>query len=233
MNQTIKRSPIHHAEEKWQGQFIEQAGWQVVQLFSSVEQETAVGQNSVALCDQSHKGKIRVEGKTAGAMLDADKLAINEGKATNVGWLYRLRQDLFFVSSSAESVADTSALSAVEVAVSLIQQANNSPDLITVTDVTHGNAELWLIGPHSAELLSRLCGLDFHDSRFPNCTAKQSSVAKTTQLIIRCDLGKQPAYALIGPRSLAAYLWQTILEAGQDLDIQPIGVAALRPLTTA
>ena len=57
--------------------------------------------------------------------------------------------------------------------------------------------------------------------------AKQSSVAKTTQLIIRRDLGEQPAYALIGGRSLAAYLWQTIMEAGQDLDIQPVGNAVL------
>jgi heterotetrameric sarcosine oxidase gamma subunit len=120
-----------------------------------------------------------------------------------------------------------------DVALSLTNQAADHPDLITVTDVTHGNAELWLIGPNSAELLSRLCGLDFHDSQFPNGTAKQSSLAKTTQLIIRRDLGDVPTYALIGGRSLAAYLWQTILEAGQDWGIQPTGLAALRPLTTA
>ena len=114
-----------------------------------------------------------------------------------------------------------------ETAVTLTNQAANSYNLITVTDVTHGSAELWLIGPNSAELLSRLCGLDFHDSQFPSGTAKQSSVAKTTQLIIRRDLGEQPAYALIGGRSLAAYLWQTIMEAGQDLDIQPVGNAVL------
>jgi heterotetrameric sarcosine oxidase gamma subunit len=180
---------------------------------------------SVALCDQSHNGKIRIEGQTAGVMLDADELAIGAGKAVDDGWICRLRQDLFFVTTGAGVVAD--------VAVPLTQQAPNHPDLITVTDVTHGNAELWLIGPNSAELLSRLCGLDFHDSQFSNGTAKQSSVAKTSQLIIRCDLKDVPAYALIGSRSLAAYLWQTIMEAGQDLGIQPIGLAALRPLTTA
>ncbi|MCP5095608.1 MAG: hypothetical protein GY943_08660, partial [Chloroflexi bacterium] len=65
------------------------------------------------------------------------------------------------------------------------------------------------------------------DSEFPNGMAKQSSVAKTTQIIIRRDLGNMPAYALIGGRSLAVYLWQTILEAGQDLGIQPVGLEAL------
>jgi heterotetrameric sarcosine oxidase gamma subunit len=103
-------------------------------------------------------------------------------------------------------------------------------DLITVTDITPGCAELWLIGPHSPLLLSRLCGLDFHERRFPNHTAQRSSVAKTTQTIIRRDRGDLPAYALIGRRSLAAYLWQTIMEAGKDLKIQPIGLDAFKQL---
>jgi sarcosine oxidase gamma subunit len=44
--------------------------------------------------------------------------------------------------------------------------------------------------------------------------AWQTSVAKTTQLVIRDDLDDgQPSYWLIGARSLAAYLWATLLEA--------------------
>ncbi|MCA9924075.1 MAG: aminomethyltransferase family protein [Anaerolineales bacterium] len=213
----IKQTPIYEIAKKSNAEFSEQGGWQIAQNFGK-----AVSMESVALCDQSHNGKIRIEGKTAGAMLQADELAIGGGKAVEAGRIYRLRRDLFFVMTEAGAVAD--------VVLSLTNQAANHPDLITVTDVTHGSAELWLIGPNSAELLSRLCGLDFHDSQFPNGTAKQSSVAKTTQLIIRRDLGEHPAYALIGGRSLAAYLWQTILEAGQDLGIQPVGNAVLAEL---
>ncbi|MCP5096370.1 MAG: aminomethyl transferase family protein [Chloroflexi bacterium] len=222
-----KHTPIFEVAKREHAKFDDLQGWQVVQSFGSMQQETAVLTQAIALCDLSHNGKIRVEGNAAGAMLMADALAIGESKAVDYGWIYRLRRDLFFVSTAAGDVVDTPALSAVETAVSLTQQAADSPDLITVTDVTHGNAELWLIGPYSAELLSRLCGLDFHDSEFPNGMAKQSSVAKTTQIIIRRDLGNMPAYALIGGRSLAVYLWQTILEAGQDLGIQPVGLEAL------
>ncbi|MFQ5436180.1 MAG: sarcosine oxidase subunit gamma family protein, partial [Anaerolineae bacterium] len=171
-----------------------------------------------------HNGKIRVEGMAAGQLLAADELAINGGKQTTFGRIYRLRRDLFFVTTAPDTVE--------EVAASLADQAANAESLITVTDVTHGNAELWLVGPQAAALLSRLCGLDFHDSRFPNGTAKRSSVAKTAQIIIRRDMvGKQtvPAYTLIGARSFAAYLWQTILAAGRDLSVQPVGQAALIP----
>jgi heterotetrameric sarcosine oxidase gamma subunit len=217
MIMAIKQTPIYEIAKKSNAKFVELGGWQVARNFGK-----AASMESVALCDQSHNGKIRIEGQTAGVMLDADELAIGAGKAVDDGWMYRLRGDLFFMTTKAGVVAD--------VAGSLIQQATNSPDLITVTDVTHGNAELWLIGPNSAELLNRLSALDFHDSQFPNGTAKQSSVAKTAQLIIRRDLGDNPVYALIGGRSLAAYLWQTILEAGQDLGIQPIGTAAVKAL---
>jgi sarcosine oxidase, subunit alpha len=213
----MKLSPIYEIAKQLNAEFVEQGGWQVAQNLGKT-----ANMESIALCDQSHRGKIRIEGQSAGAVLDAGELAIGAGKAVEYGRIYRLRQDLFFVTTEAGAVADA--------ARSLTTQAANHPDLITVTDVTHGNAELWLIGPNSAELLSRLCGLDFHDSQFPNDTAKQSSVAKTTQLIIRRDLGDAPAYVLIGGRSLAAYLWQTIMEAGQDLGIQPIGSAVLESL---
>lgn len=209
-----KHTPIYEIAKKLDAEFAELDGWQVAHRFGQ-----AADMESVALSDQSHNGKIRIEGRTAGMMLDADELAVGAGKAVKYGRIYRLRRDLFFVTTEAGTVAD--------VAGSLTTLAADQPDLITVTDVTHGNAELWLIGPQSTELLSRLCGLDFHDSQFPNGTAKQSSVAKTTQLIIRRDLGDVPAYAIIGGRSLAAYLWQTILEAGQDLGIQPIGLEGL------
>ncbi len=221
----MKNSPIYETARQKQARFSNQDGWHVAQNYGDVEVETAVLAQSAALCDQSHNGKIRIEGKTAGAMLDADELAIGAGKAVDYGRLYRLRPDLFFVSTAVGNVRETAA--------TLAQQASDNPDLITVTDVTHGSAELWLIGPNSAKLLNRLCGLDFHDSQFPNGAAKQSSVAKTTQLIIRRDITARaglmtvPAYILIGGRSLAAYLWQTILQAGQDLGVQPVGTAAV------
>ncbi|MFQ5400608.1 MAG: sarcosine oxidase subunit gamma family protein [Anaerolineae bacterium] len=217
----MKLSPIYETAKQLNAEFIELNGWQAVQNYGHVMGETAVLHQSVALCDQSHNGKIRIEGHTAGKMLDADELSINAGKPFGAGWVYRLRRDLFFVCTTDDGA---------ETAVTLTQQANDNPDLVTVTDMTQGNAELWLIGPKSAELLSRLCGLDFDDSQFPDGAAKQSSVAKTKQLIIRHDMNELPTYALIGSRSLAAYLWQTIIEAGQDLNIQPIGQVAMQEL---
>lgn len=219
MTTPVKRSPIHYAEEKWQGLFIEQAGWQVVQLYSSIEKETAVIRQGLALCDQSHRGKVLVEGARAGELLSVAGVTVGAGQITALGRVYCLRPDLFFITTS--TGGEAAALAGLEKA------GDGRDDLVTITDVTHGRAELWVVGSHGRRLLSRLCGLDFHDSQFPAGTAKQSSLAKTSQLIIRHDVADVPAYALIGPRSLGAYLWQTIMETGDDLGLEPLGQAVL------
>ena len=89
----MKLSPINEIAKQLEAEFVEQDGWQVVQRLGK-----AADTESVALCDQSHNGKIRVEGQAAGAMLGVDELAIGAGKVVEYGRIYRLRRDLFFVS---------------------------------------------------------------------------------------------------------------------------------------
>ena len=172
--------------------------------------------NQVALADVSDRGKIFVEGDTAGSILSlVSPLAIGDGVEQDGRTIFRLRADQLFVGTSADTVESVTA--------ELSQAAQKAGGLVTVTDMTHGRSQLLVIGPQAAVLLSRLCGLDFHDNQFPNLSARQSSVAKTRQLILRHDMGNLPAYALLGSRSLAAYLWNTTLEAGRDLSLIPVG----------
>jgi heterotetrameric sarcosine oxidase gamma subunit len=149
-------------------------------------------------------------------------LAINAGMVIGSTRRYRLRNDLFFVSTPpGEEVAMQKELTAA---------AKGSGRFLTVTDVTHGRAEIRVIGPASQDLLSKLCGLNFQTAAFPNNTAKQSSLAKTTQLIIRRDIGEAPAFSIIGARSMGAYIWETLMEAGREWGVVPIGCAALNTL---
>jgi heterotetrameric sarcosine oxidase gamma subunit len=222
MKQLPKLSPIQHQEGDWPGQLKDRAGWRVVQQVHSVDEEVVAAREKVAICDQSHRGKLRIEGKAAAAILSATDLAIHAGKKTEFGNLYKLRPDLFFLSTTSENE---------EGAEDWLQaKKQETGSLVSVTNVTHGNGEIWLLGSRSAHLLGRLCSLDFHDDYFPDSSAKQSSVAKTRQLIIRQDIGDVLVYALIGDRSLANYLWHTIIKAGNDLRIQHIGEQTVEKL---
>lgn len=171
---------------------------------------------TVVLIDASDHAKIMIEGATAAGMLaevwGLPELEIGAGAEAGPGQVYRLRPDLFFVHAPPGALAG-----AVQ---QLATAGRQRRDLITVTDVTHGRAELRLAGESAPALLSRLCGLDFGPAAFPNLAARFTSLAKTRQMIIRRDEGGVRAYAIIGGRSVGAYLLATILEAGQELGIQ-------------
>jgi len=229
----MKRSPLHPTLQSLSAQFTDQNGWQVPDSISSLESELTALLEYVALTDLSASGRITVEGQQAGAVIqsalhvDAPTLTINAGIDSGSFSVYRLRKDLFFIHT-APGQEDT-ILQSLDENIRVHPRSSVS-DLITITDITHGSAEIGIFGPSSPELLSRLCSLDFHDSTFPNLTAKQSSVAKTPQIILHHDLGNIRAYSLIGDRSFGVYLWETALKAGKDLGVAPVGTKALRAL---
>lgn len=221
-----KLTPLHTVTQHHGAQFAEIGGWHFAERYTSVETEMAIARSNVALADVTPHGKLQIEGAAA---RDAVKSAfgaapekIGSGNQVEVGHLYRLRHDQFYLSTppGGESKAQTQLESAIAAHTLFV----------TVTDVTHGLADLRLIGPASRAVLSQLCSLDFADDAFPNMTAKQTSVAKTKQLVIRRDFSPLPTYTLIGAQSLASYLWEVVMEAGHEFGIAPIGVAALAGL---
>lgn len=214
----LKLSPVHEIALRGGATMAEEAGWLIPQSYEGVRVSTS----RVGLIDESGFGKIMIHGRAGGqvaAVLGIEPPeAIGQGVFAGDTAVYRLRADQLFVSTPPGS--ETVALAA----------ADTGGERVTITDVTHGRAQLRLVGPASAELLGRLCGLDLRADHFPDHTARQTSVAKTTQLIIRHDLvdhdlddGRLLSYSIIGARSLGAYLWETILDSGSDLGIRPLG----------
>ena len=218
----IKLTPLHSTAQRLGATFIEQRGWRIPQVYTTLEEEIAAAQERLGLADETSNGKLLLEGDQAESVLrdgvDLGSPKINEGQ----DGIYRLRNDLFFISTPPGRE--------VSAQKKLRNTLKASEQFVTITDITHGRAEIRVIGPNSQEFLSKLCGLDFHPSAFPNETAKQSSLAKTTQLIIRRDLGELPAFSIIGTQSLGPYVWDTMMEAGREFGVVPIGTAALAAL---
>ena len=219
---SIKLTSLHSIAQHLGATFTEQRGWRIPEVYTTSEAEIAAAQGSLALADETPNGKLLLEGDQAESVLmdtfDLDSLKINEG----CDGIYRLRNDVFFISTPPGREVRTQR--------KLTTTLKASEQFVTVTDITHGRAEIRVIGPDSQELLSKVCGLDFHPSVFPNETAKQSSLAKTTQLIIRCDIGELPTFSIIGVQSLGPYVWDILMEAGREFGVVPIGTAALAAL---
>ena len=218
----VKLTPLYSTAQRLGTTFTEQRGWRIPEVYTTLADEIAAAQERLALADETPNGKLLLEGDQAESVLmdafDLGHLKINEG----YDGIYRLRSDLFFMSTPPGRE--------VSIQKKLTTALKESEQFVTITEVTHGRVEIRVVGPHSQELLSKVCGLDFHPSVFPNETAKQSSLAKTTQLIIRCDIGELPAFSIIGVQSLGPYVWDTMIEAGREFGVVPIGRAALAAL---
>ena len=222
----ISLSPLFPAARRLNARFVEREGWRISEVFTNAESEVAVARTGVVLADETPNGKLRVQGEEAEAILqtvfERVPQTVGEGVVRADVRIYRLRKDLFFLSTPPGKK------DAVQVGVT--DQLSDA--FATVTDVTHGLAEIRMVGPASPDLLSKLCGLDFHPRAFPNGAARQTSLAKTAQLILRRDIGSIPAFSLIGGQSLGIYMWDTIVEAGQEWGLIPIGWAGLDLLDT-
>lgn len=222
----IKLTPLYTTANALGAEFVEPGGWRFAKRYAAVEHEVAVARERVGLADVSPHGKLMIEGAAAHAALVATYSTAPEVVGAHVavtdGGLYRLRQDQFYLST--RPGGEVEAHARLEAAITAHHL------FVTVTNQTHGLADLRLIGPASRVVLSKLCGLDLSNEAFPNMTLRQTSVAKTRQMVIRRDFGPLLAYTLVGAQSLALYLWKVILEAGREYGIEPIGAGALRAL---
>jgi heterotetrameric sarcosine oxidase gamma subunit len=226
MNTPIRCTPLYETAQRLGARFIELGQWRFPEMYTSVEAEIAAVRAGCGLADVSPHGKVQVEGEASAQALRAAfgqaPEAISAGVKVDAGHLYRLRRDLFFLSTPPGGEANTLAR--------ITAAASQLGAFVTATDLSQALADLRLIGPASAQVLAKVCGLDFRPAAFRDQTAKYSSLAKTRQLIIRRDFGPLPAYTFLGDASLAAYVWGVMMEAGREFGTQPVGVGALRAL---
>jgi heterotetrameric sarcosine oxidase gamma subunit len=106
-------------------------------------------------------------------------------------------------------------------AVRAAELASRSPDeVVTATDVTHGRAMISLRGARGADVLRKVCGIDFSDRITPDGAAFRSSVAAVATDVIRLDTGGERCYLLHCERSSGAYLFGELLAAGSEFAIE-------------
>ena len=98
--------------------------------------------------------------------------------------------------------------------------------LVSVFDATHGRALMRISGAPTTALLSKVCAIDFADEVTPNGAAFRSSVAKLVTDVVRDDLGGVRSYLLHCERSSGQYLFDALMDAGDEFGIEVDGFVA-------
>ncbi|MDQ3506138.1 MAG: sarcosine oxidase, partial [Actinomycetota bacterium] len=97
-----------------------------------------------------------------------------------------------------------------------------SGEFASVVDLTHGRALLRLAGARSADLLAKVCGIDFSDDITPDGSALRTSVAKLVTDIVRDDQEGALSYLLHCERSSGTYLFEALVDAGTEFGIESV-----------
>lgn len=98
--------------------------------------------------------------------------------------------------------------------------------LVSVFDVTHGRALIRLTGGLAPEMLAKVCGIDFSERVTPDGAAFRSSVAKLVTDVVRDDRNGERSYLLHCERSSGQYLFDALVDAGDEFGIEVEGFLA-------
>ena len=213
--EAMRRSPLHEAMQSAGAGFEARSGWW---LPTSLVSAAGAVVPTLTIADESAHGKLLLEGDRAASVIftaiGVPAPSTGLSVACEEGRVYALRPDLFFVATSPGM--ETELVDRVRAA------AADAGGLVIVTDVTSGRAHIRVTGSVCRQLLPKLCGLDFGEHSFRDGCAKISSLAKTTQLILRCDRDGVLSFSIVGGRSLGAYVWDMMLQAGREWGITPV-----------
>ena len=202
----IARSPIRPAEP-----VTVVAGWEV-----SGNRATS----PLTITDLTPLAKIVVRARWDGAAAGALGVPHGRGARNDTGALVT-------GSSPGEWLVLAPPGTAPEVTAAL-REAADGAELVTVLDLTHGLAVMRITGERSADLLAKVCAVDFGDRVTPDGSALRSSVARLAAGVVRDDQdgASAPAvrsYLLHCDRSYGEYLFGALVDAGREFGIEVDG----------
>lgn len=216
----VRVSAMHAAQEALGARFREEGDWRVPETYTSAAEEAARVRSGVGLADTSACGKLSVRGDGAAALLGkAAGVDLEPGTAARVrvdgaaALACRLAEDEVLVLAP---VADTAAITGV------LARLATGAGCTHLTDLTSAYAVVDLLGPRAGDLLARLSPLDL--GGVPTLGVAQGELARVHAILVR--LGRPPGFRALVAREYGAFVWEALLDAGRDLGLTPIGVAA-------
>jgi heterotetrameric sarcosine oxidase gamma subunit len=169
------------------------------------------GGGGLTIVDESLCTKILVKARWDGALAQA--LGIR------FGWATRNETGTLVIGSApGEWLHFAAPGTAAEVVAQVERLAAEaaSSELVSVIDITHGRALVRITGARAADLLAKVCAIDFCDEVTPNGTAFRSSVAKLATDVVRDDREGLRSYLLHCERASGQYLYDALLDAGTE-----------------
>ncbi|MDA4122470.1 MAG: hypothetical protein OK456_04725 [Thaumarchaeota archaeon] len=242
----LKLSALHHKHLELKAELLKVDGWMVPDHYpKGPEDEVKAAMTSLAISDRSQLGKLEIKGPGTDSLLQSISSSPGVpgapgevllgpvlsdpalGAAFSPLYLCKLARDQALLVYSGTLPPGPNPM---DVALS-----GRPVERAYATNVTSVYAGINLSGPNAFEILSRLTQVDVSPRSFPSGRCLQAGFANILALLVHVDGRYEgqavPSYDLFFGREYAEYVWDSIMEAGDDeVGVFPMGISAYNRL---
>jgi len=212
-------------------------GWTKPPFFERMRQEAIAVRERAALFDLTSFGKIEVKGKGAlpllqrltssnmdkpvGSAMYTQFLNRNGGIESDLT-VVRLGEDYFWVITGSGFIANDHAR--------ILMHVDEADGEVSIRDITMEHACLALWGPKSRDVLKKITTSDVSNEGHPYLMTKPININGVKVLAQRVSYAGELGWELYIPNNRATMVWDMLIEAGKEFDMELGGYKVLDPL---
>jgi sarcosine oxidase subunit alpha len=234
-----RRTAMHDWHTLAGATHLDAGAWKRPEHYGDPDQEYEAVRNRAGLVDVSTLGKLELRGPDVAEFLEFvypnrfqglksgraryGVLCDEAGILLDDGTISRLDEERFLLTTTTGNAAAVDGW--------FRWWLTCRPELnVSLTNMTSCFAAMNLAGPNSREILSKLTGVDLSNEALPYLSAAEFEVAGVTATVLRLGFVGELGYEIHVPTQFGLHVWESLLDAGQELGIRPFGVEAQRRL---
>lgn len=226
----LLKTPLYNIYKDYGAKVIDFAGWALPVQFSGIIEEHQTVRTRVGVFDVSHMGEILISGKGSTEYLDY--LLANEIAALKNGGVRYAH-----ICNYNGGVIDDILVYRFdnEEYMLVVNAANIDKDLgwirfhhqhnVNVKDISRATGQLAIQGPCSEAVLKKLASIDMDKMRYYSFE-KNVVINGHKCVLSRTGYTGEDGFEIYCSHDNAAALWESIMEAGEEYGICPVGLGA-------
>lgn len=223
-----KRTPLYDEHVKMGGKMVPFAGYMMPVQFNGVVSEVKRVRSTVGVFDVSHMGEIIVKG-------DRRKEFVNYITTNNVMDLESEQVQYTMMLYPDGGIVDDLLVYNLPDRILLVVNASNAQkdfqwveknrwDDVHVENVSNSISQLAVQGPMAQKVMSKITDYDL-DS-IPFYYAAETDVCDIPVILSRTGYTGEDGFEIYMPNEDAKHIYEKVMEAGKEFEIEPIGLGA-------
>lgn len=229
MTKILKRSPHFgsHVAHGAKG-FMDFAGWEMPEHFSSLEQESKACREAAVLFDGHQMGEIYVQGKEANAAIQkvcAADIKPSPGRCYYTAILNEdggIVDDLVVLCLAPDQYLLTAAAFNVHKTPGWLKSHMDDLD-VEIDDQTNGTTIIELQGPKSRDILQPITEADISNEALPYFRCVKTKIAGIDCVLARLGVTGELGYEIIYDPAYAWTMYEALVEAGKPHGMELCG----------